>query len=219
MSDPSLPESHAPLSIYNPGNLSPDDLLREFIGRKHQLHIAMEIVRANLRGEAQQHLLVVGPRGMGKTMLLLALAYTVQRDATLGDEWLPVIFPEETYGIGDLADFWLCATEHLLRAAGNEAALQTVENLRDANPEDIEDQARELFLKHLGNTGKRALILLENLNDFFDTISDEAQQHRLRAFLMEDDRVMLAASSTSYFDAQGNMDMPFYDFFRIIHPD
>ncbi|MCW1924495.1 tetratricopeptide repeat protein [Luteolibacter arcticus] len=213
---PDHSEIDASLGIYNPASLPPDVLLDEFIARRSLLERALGIVRDNHRGQPQQHLLLLGPRGMGKTTFLLALAYSIQRDAKLAREWLPVIFPEETYGIGDLADFWLQATEQLLHAAGNEGARTEVETLREANPDDIEERAKDLFLRHGAATGKRILLGVENLNDFFDAVSDEAQQHRLRAFLMEDDRVMLAASSTSYFDATGSIDLPFYDFFRTI---
>ncbi|MCB1233227.1 MAG: tetratricopeptide repeat protein, partial [Verrucomicrobiae bacterium] len=211
-------EQHlATFGIYSPGSMSKEQLLSEFIARQRQLDTALGIVRDNQRGEPQQHLLVVGPRGMGKTMLLLAVAYTVERDPELASEWLPVIFPEETYGIGDLADFWLEASGHLLAAMGKEAWIaEEVEALREANPADIEERAQELFLRHLDSTGKRALIILENIDDFFSAVNDEAQQHRLRAFLMEDDRVMIAASSPSYFDETGKLDMPFFDFFRTI---
>ncbi|MCP5550070.1 MAG: tetratricopeptide repeat protein [Akkermansiaceae bacterium] len=217
MPEPEKSEQHlATFGIYSPGSMSPEQLLDEFIARRRQLETALRIVRENERGEPQQHLLVVGPRGMGKTMLLLALAYKLERDPDLGGEWLPVIFPEETYGIGDLADFWLEATGHLLAAIGNEAEVENIEALREENPEDIEEQARDLFLRHLAGAGKRALIVLENIDAFFGAVNDEGQQHRLRAFLMEDDRVMIAASSPSYFDETGKMDLPFYDFFRTI---
>ncbi len=202
--------------IYNPGALSPEILLNHFIARKHKLSRALDIVRNNQPGESQQHLLVIGPRGMGKTMLLLALAYSVQNDPELSEEWVPVIFPEETYGIGDLADFWLSMTEHLLSSINQEIALSEVDALREKNPEDIELQAQALFLRHLNQSGRRALVVLENLHDFFDSVSDPAEQHRLRAFLMDNDRVMIAASSPTYFDATGQMEMPFYDFFRIM---
>ena len=202
--------------IYNPGSLAPEVLLEEFIARKHQLEQTLEIVRNNEAGSACQQLLVLGPRGMGKTMLLLALSYRVERDPELSQEWLPVIFPEETYGIGDLADFWLFSASQLLGVLGKDAEIDRVEALRDENPEDIEDRARTLFLDQLAKTGKRALLVLENLDSFFDAVSDEAEQHRLRAFLMESDQVMIAASAPSYFDATGQMEQPFYDFFRTI---
>ena len=210
-------ESHlATFGIFSPGTMSPDQLLDEFIARQRQLDIALEIVRDNKVGQPQQHLVVIGPRGMGKTMLLLALAYKVERDPELGKGWLAVVFPEEGYGIGDLADFWLAAAGHLLAALDEEGRTDEVEELREADPEDIEEQAQELFLRFLGESGKRALIVLENLDDFFEAVTDEVEQHRLRAFLMEDDRVMVAASSPSYFEEAGKMDQPFYEFFRII---
>ncbi|MGE3749854.1 MAG: tetratricopeptide repeat protein, partial [Verrucomicrobiales bacterium] len=213
---PDHSEIDASLGIYNPASLPPELLLEEFIARRPLLDRALGILRDNHRGQPQQHLLLLGPRGMGKTTFLLALSYTIQRDPALSKEWLPVIFPEETYGIGDLADFWLEATEQLLHASGNDSVRQEVESLRGQNPDEIERLARDLFLRHLAASGKRVLLGIENLNDFFSAISDQDQQHRLRAFLMEDDRVMLAASSTSYFDSSGKIDLPFYEFFRIL---
>ncbi len=67
----------------------------------------------------------------------------------------------------------------------------------------------------LASTGKRALFLLDNLNEIFNSITDKQELHVLRAFLMEDSRVMIIGASASYFSKVYNVDQPFFDFFRI----
>jgi hypothetical protein len=80
--------------------------LREFIDRQGLLERILDIVRQNTPDKPQQQLIVIDPRGMGKTMLLCAICHRIHGDGTLNAGWLPVSFYEEQYGIGDLADFW-----------------------------------------------------------------------------------------------------------------
>jgi len=198
--------------LFNPGSLEPDQLLEEFVGRQDLLERLLGVVRTNRRDQPQQHILLIGPRGMGKTMTLLALTYRTERDPQLAREWMTLVLPEELYGVGDLADFWLIVAERLY--AQTEQASTAVDSLRTESPEDIAEQALDLCLHEIDRRGRRLLLCIENLNDFFESISDDDEQHRLRAFLMEDYRVMLAGSATSYFGAVSEMDRPFFDFFR-----
>ncbi len=201
--------------IYNPASLTPDELLEEFIGRQRLLGDVLDVIASNRRGESPQHLLFIGARGTGKTMTVLAIAYSVERDPRLADEWVSVVLPEEVhYGVADLADFWLLACEQLFARLGDADVDAQVDALRAGDPESVEEQARDAFLARLDRAGRRAVVCVENLNEFFEQVSDDRQEHRLRAFLMEDDRVMLIGTATTWFDAVTNVDRPFFDFFR-----
>ncbi len=205
--------SAIPFALYNPALLSPEALLGEFIARRPLLDTLLDTVRQNEPGHAPQHGLLVGPRGMGKTTTLWAIAHSVARDATLAGAWQPVVFDEESRRVGDLADFWLEAIrqwEHATKDAGD----RTKALLGAAAP-DIEDQARKVFLDAVARSGRRALLLIDNLNDVLSSISDPEPLHRLRAFLMEDSRVMLIGGATRYFPQITDVDQPFYDFFRV----
>ena len=59
--------------------------------------------------------------------------------------------------------------------------------------------ALDSFLNLLEQQGKRCVLLLDNINDIFAAITDESELHHLRAFLMEDPRVMIIGASASYF--------------------
>ncbi|MCP4688037.1 MAG: AAA family ATPase, partial [Desulfobacterales bacterium] len=200
-------------NIYNPGSLPRETLLEEFTGRRELLEDLLECIRQNRPGEPQQHLLLVGPRGMGKSTTLYAAAYKVEDDPELRREWLPLVFSEENYGIGDLADFWLEAIRVLEGALGLFGDL--AEKLLEQNPDDLADLAREEFLRLLEPAGRRVIFLLDNINEIFSAINDEAELHALRAFMMEDPRVMVIGSAASYFSDVTNLENPFYDFFRV----
>jgi tetratricopeptide (TPR) repeat protein len=205
--------SPLPFALYNPALLSPAALLAEFIARQPLLETLLQTIRENAVGHAPQHVLLVGARGMGKTTTLWAIAHRVDRDRELSGQWQPVVFDEESRRVGDLADFWLEAIrqwEHATKDPGHRA-----EALLDQPTADIEDRARDSFLQMVEHSGKRALLLVDNLNDLFASIRDPEPLHRLRAQLMEDSSVMLIGGATRYFAQITDIDQPFYDFFKV----
>jgi Flp pilus assembly protein TadD len=173
----------------------------------------LEIIRQNAPAKSLQHALLVGTRGMGKTTTLWAVAYTLKADPGLSRQWLPVVFDEESRRVGDLADFWLEALRQWEHAANDPE--DRVQHLLDNAGPDIEDAARNAFLEKVDRSGLRALLLIDNLNDLLASIHDLEPLHRLRAFLMDDSRVMLLGTATRYFDQITDLDQPFYDFFRV----
>ena len=52
----------------------------------------------------EQHYLVQGLRGMGKTTLLLRLKYEVEKSEGLNDWLIPVFFNEESYDLSSLSN-------------------------------------------------------------------------------------------------------------------
>jgi tetratricopeptide (TPR) repeat protein len=202
-----------PLALYNPALLPPEILLAEFTARGPMLATLLDIIRQNQPGHPPQHALVVGPRGMGKTTTLWAIAHSIARDAELPRHWLPVVFDEESRRVGDLADFWLEAIRQWEHAAGRSTDL-AADLLKTAGP-DIEDRARSTFLKLVDDSGRRALLLIDNLNELLGSIHDPEPLHRLRAFLMGDACVMIIGGATSRFEEVTHLDQPFYDFFRV----
>ena len=204
--------SGLPFALYNPALLTADALLGEFIARRPLLETLLDTVRQNAAGHAPQHVLLVGARGMGKTTTLWAIAHSVNRDAALAKEWQPVVFDEESRRVGDLADFWLEAIRQWEHATNDQG--DRTRALLDQAGADIEDRARQIFLDAVKASGRRVLLLIDNLNDVLASISDPEPLHRLRAFLMEDSRVMLIGGATRYFPQITDVDQPFYDFFR-----
>jgi hypothetical protein len=203
---------HRSFALYNPSLLTPEDLLAEFTARTALLETLLGIILGNKSGQPPQHCLLIGARGMGKTTTLWAVAHRVNRDLALAGQWQPVVFDEESRRVGDLADFWLECIRQWEYASQSPGSL--AEQLLKEASSDIENLAKKSFLKLVDESGKRALLLIDNLNDVLSSIRDPEPLHRLRAFLMKDSRVMILGGATRYFDEITSVDQPFYDFFR-----
>ena len=102
--------------LYNPAQLTPDELKASFVARKETLAEMIRLIREQPHGRPCQHMLLIGPRGMGKTTLGLRFLHAVGESPDLAAHWQPVPFYEESYDVGNLADFWLAALRHLTRA-------------------------------------------------------------------------------------------------------
>ena len=204
--------SQQPFALYNPALLPADHLLAEFTARRPLLETLLGIVRSNTAGHPPQHCLLIGARGMGKTTTLWAIAHRVNRDTELARLWQPVVFDEESRRVGDLADFWLESIRQWEHAVGDRT--DRAGGLLTQGGAEIENRARQTFLDLVARSGRRSLLLIDNLNDLFSSIHDVEPLHRLRAFLMEESRVMLIGGATRYFDEITNLDRPFFEFFR-----
>ena len=83
---------------YNPGFLSIDELVATFCVRTAEYESLIEALR-ECSGSANTHQIVIGPRGSGKTSLLLRVAAEVLRDADLSARFFPIVFAEESYEV------------------------------------------------------------------------------------------------------------------------
>ncbi len=205
-----------PFALYNPGLLPPQVLLAEFTARRPLLARLLDIVRNNHLGEPPQHVLIVGPRGMGKTTLLCAIAGSIGlREPELRAHWQPVVFDEESRRIGDLADFWLeCIRQWESVTEPTRVQSPRIDILLRRSPDEIEESARDVFLQLVDASGKRALLLIDNFNEVLSAVHDIEALRRLRAFLMADSRVMIVGAATRWFSEVTHVDKPFFEFFR-----
>ena len=97
---------------YNPGFLTDEELMASFCVRKAEFDSMVELLR-ECTGPSNPHQIVIGPRGSGKTSLLLRVAAEVRRDPDLSSRFLPVVFAEESYEVSNVGEFWLEALSRL----------------------------------------------------------------------------------------------------------
>ena len=142
-------------------------------------------------GNANAHSLVVGPRGSGKTHLLLRVAAEVRRDARLSG-FYPIVFAEESYEVATVGEFWLECLNHLAEQAPEveRADLRLSYNdLRTtADDRDLAGRCLGTILDFADRHGKRLLLLVENLNMLFADIADPDAGWRLRHTLQTEPR-------------------------------
>ena len=218
----SEPAGH-PIRKFNPGTHQSDDaLIAQFAVRKHELDIVLETLGGNIGSPSCQHMLLIGPRGMGKTMLLARVAAELRTVSDLSQHLLPVRFTEESQEIFSMADFWLETLFHF----ANEVATDYPELAKElrATRADfagrwrdraIEEQARVATLSAADRLGRRLVLMVENMQSLCDNV-DEDFGWKLRQTLQSEPQIMLLASATSRFETLDDAKQPFFEMFRII---
>ena len=204
--------------LYNPAQLTPDELKASFVARRETLEEMLRLLREQTPSRPCQHMMLIGPRGMGKTTLGLRFLHAVEETPELAAIWQPVPFHEESYGIGDLADFWLAALRHLSRATDNSEWADRA----DALARDQRDQERlaayalAALVDHCQASGRRLILFVENLDGILHQLRNEREAHALRASLIERPEILLIGSANAVFDAIRSHAQPFYEFFRLV---
>ena len=201
--------------VFNPALLKPDELRNLFVARHAERDQILEHLRA--AGSSPQHVLVIGERGMGKTTLLLRVAYSLDEEPSLGRKWLAVRFDEEQYNLGELTDFWLNCLEKIGEETGDQAPLGEVDELvRDLKGEDLREAAFLRLRQYSVQHNRRLLLLVDN----FDLLLARLQVQdvrRLREVLQSESWLLLVGASASPVVATFDYDSPFYDFFHVIY--
>ena len=204
--------------LYNPAQLTPEELKASFVTRGGTLAEMLRFLREQTPGRPCQHMMLIGPRGMGKTTLGLRFLHAVEESPELAALWQPVPFHEESYGIGDLADFWLAALHHLSRATDNPEWADKAEALAEdqRDQERVAAHALAALTDHCQTSGRRLILFVENLDGILHQLRNEREAHALRASLIERPEILLLGSANAVFDAIRSHAHPFYEFFRLV---
>ena len=209
----------APVRKYNPAFLTDAELVVSFCVRTSEFASIVEALHESTSA-SNVHQIVIGPRGSGKTSLLLRVAAEVRRDEALSHQLLPVVFPEESYCVATVGEFWL---ECLRRVAdqvssreGGPDLRRTVEELRTVQDDSaLADRCLGTIQDVADDAAKRLVLIVENLNMMFRDMPDaNGAAWQLRHTLQTDARIILLASATSRFDQIDHPDRALYDLFR-----
>ena len=203
--------------IYNPAHLTPEELKESFVAREDTLAELLRVIREQAAGRPCQHMMLIGPRGMGKTTLGLRFLHAIEEDSDLRERWQPVAFHEESYGIANLADFWIHALRHLTRATGKSRWEERAEALikDEGDLERATAYALAELMDFSHESGKRLILFVENIDAVIGQIHDEREIHGLRATLIERPEILLLGSANAYFESIGGYGEPLYEFFRV----
>ena len=203
---------------YNPGFLSDAEIVASFCVREAEFASLLESLHAS-DGNAGAHSIVVGPRGSGKTHLLLRVATEVRHDARLSG-FYPIVFPEESYEVATVGEFWLECLNHLVEQApeAERAGIRlSYDDLRTTlDDRDLAGRCLGTILDFADRHTKRLVLMVENLNMLFTQIADPDAGWRLRHTLQTEPRIVLFGSATSRFDEIDHPDHALYDLFRVV---
>ena len=192
---------------FNPGTLQSDsELIDQFVVRTREFELVQEVLRGNIDTPSCQHVLIVAPRGRGKTMLLARAAAALRTDDEFSETLLPVRFMEESHEVFNIADFWLETLFHMAReiaAVYPELARELRKTHSDLSgrwgEQTIVDHARVAVLGAAERIDKKLVLIVENLQTLFGNVDDDFDW-QLRGVLQSEPRIVLLASATSRFE-------------------
>ena len=208
-----------PARKYNPGFLTDEELVASFCVRTTEFGLLVEALRECV-GNSNAHQLVIGPRGSGKTSLLLRVAAEIRRDPGLAAGFFPVVFAEESYEVATAGEFWLACLTHLAAQAPRQAdgvdLERTVAELREVRDDRaLGERCLGALLDFADREERRLVLLAENLDMLFRDMRDADAGWRLRKVLQTEPRIVVVASAISRFDEIDHPDHALYDLFRI----
>ena len=212
------PAPRSNIGLYRSGVTSPERLRRTTVARRHLVDDAIESVRGSAGRKSKNHLLFIGPRGIGKTHLLSCIEDAVRSDEALGASVVVVRFPEESNRTLSFADF-LIGMCGILKEVLEDEPLWAKMFARVETEEDdarVADLLVPVIREENRRRGRTLLVMLENLGEVLTRqIRDRINVASLRKFLMADNGCALIATAPLHFDAITDIGQPFYGFFDI----
>jgi len=206
-----------PLIKHNPAFLTDIELQDAFVVREAELGILLDIVRENV-DPPNQHVIVIGSRGMGKTMLVRRLALAVRQDKALMGKWYPIVFPEDVYTVSTEGEFWLKALECIVTQEQDEGRWH--DRFIALREERDEDRLRRMTLGALEDFARerdmQLLVIIENLNMLLEEQTSADEAWNLRHTLQNNPAIMLLATATDYFNGIQNPEKANYEMFMDI---
>jgi tetratricopeptide (TPR) repeat protein len=199
---------------YNPGFSDDEELIRLFVVRGESLDLILRTIGENT-GPSNQHVLVVGPRGSGKTVLVRRVAAELRTNPRYA-AWFPVIFAEESYEVSTPGEFWL---EALFRLADQTKSERWCEAYKEIKQEADDVRVRERALVQLLNftteSGKRILLIVENLNMLLGEQLTDHDAWDLRHTLVNEPKIMMLGTAVARFSKISNSGKPWFELFGV----
>jgi DNA-binding MarR family transcriptional regulator len=219
---------------YDPRLKSTDELVKTFACGQNILQELMDDLQPDKKGKlSNQSWIITGPRGAGKSHLLILLYRKIKSHKTLSHHWLPLIFPEELFDVDSLYRLLLKIFENIFKQHKDTGKLVKIErefiqlkeirlkgSLKEKNQQKqhLAKQLFELLVKVGSTTGKKIILMLENLQHLFKGQLPEGDLKHLRGFMHEQPGVfIIIGTALTVFDEIENYGKPFYHFFRLRH--
>ena len=197
---------------FSPNRTDPEVLEAIFVGRESLLQNVLEKVVESATTGSKHHVLLYGPRGIGKSHFTSLLHHRLSTDATLSDS-IHIAWLNEDETTTSLVQLLVRIYRSLCDAYPNEYSAEWLDELLSQSPEDITGVLTRRFVKRFEN--RTLVVLVENLNLLFENLGSDGQ-HELRTLLQEHPFACLIASSQQLFKAVTDRSQPFFGFFQQI---
>ena len=205
-----------PPTLYNQSVLKDKDFVANFVARQETLETLCRRLDCIGPENDGQHQILIGARGMGKTSLLRRLSIEIHGDETLSKRFVPLLFREEQYNVLSLRDFWRNCGESLAEWAENCGLVDLAERLDVEVPSKAwadDKKSAEIFETELQSLGKRAVLLIDNLDLILDSLK-KSDLWSLRSRLQARGGPILIGAATQPIREAADRDAAFYEFFQ-----
>lgn len=192
-------------------SVEPELLEQLLFGRRETVNLLQNYVQQIATARQNQQLIIIGPRGSGKTHILRVLFHRIGKLVT-EKKLIVAYFAEEEYGIDSYLDFLIRIINAFKRWYETDAASleERLDVLRETPPARQETLAEQIITEFVGDLP--LLVLTENFDDTLKAIGIKGQ-NQLRAFLYRHNRISIFATSQALIPDLKKEDKPFYNFF------
>jgi len=202
------------LARFTPSLMSHAALEAIFVQRETLAQSLIERIRDSVLTPAKHQMLLIGPRGMGKTHLVALVYHRIKAMADVQDGLCIAWLREEEWGITSFLDLLLRILRALHEEAGDAHLAEQTEALYGLSADEAERTAADLLVGYVGD--RTLLIFAENLDAIFQGLGEQGQK-QLRAFLQNHAFATILATAQSLFNGVSLRTSPFYGFFNIHH--
>jgi len=198
--------------IYNPANQSSKELIANFVVRTKLFKDIFDDIKNSEMKYPEQHYIIQGIRGQGKTTLLLRIAYEIQQDKELMERLIPIIFNEEQYSITRLFKLWETTAEYLEEAGEFRNLYDKMQEFE--NDDDYEMRCWHLLENRLKQSNKKVILFIDNIDEMLNKFTKKEHQ-RLREIFIESAEIRVIGASSVSLEFHYDYGKPFYQFFKM----
>lgn len=200
---------------YTPDEMSEDDFLKRFVLRLDIFQEIFDDIKSSDYNIPNQHYIIIGQRGQGKTSLLRKIKIEVTNDKKLSKFLLPIKFTEEQYQIRSLSRFWEEIADYL-QSIYTDIFPTILDDMEDHfDDEDYELKAFSYLESSIKRSNKKLLLLIDNIDELIAKLS-EKEQRQLREVLLSSSSFRIIGGSTKMLEQHYDYSKPFYEFFKIV---
>ncbi len=201
------------LSTYTPSNTDPEILEKTFVQRHKLLERTVAWCEESILTDKKNHLLLIGPRGSGKTHFISMLINRLKNKPEL-EEKMVIIWLGEDDVITSLMDLFLLMIENLVKNNPERFNNTCLQQAKGQKPDMVAEIIMHSITEQIGQ--HTILLVKENMSDVFAGLKDNGQK-KLRAFLQEKNNMAILGTSQQLFSGVSSRDAAFFGFFDSHH--
>lgn len=183
-----------PIEQFNPYSMADDDITYLATGREAELSTILNTVEGNRKNyDSNQHLMIVGPRGMGKSFLIQLLKVNISQTFP---ELIVVQLPEEQSNIKGPAAFLDVITQAITKTPRQRQFAQFGQEKSEAWDGALKS-LRQVMNKHKKNAPNlQVVVTVENFDILLERcFKVKADESKFRAMLVEEYGLMFVTST------------------------